>query len=88
MIQDENPLVQRVGVRVADALHELSSLFKPGAKLTFLARHPDAPDGSRDMVITEDDLGEVIAALSIRRQCELSKALCAAAATQEGEGHE
>jgi hypothetical protein len=59
--------VQQVGAEISRHLNEIAELFKPGAKLTFVSRSPDFPDGSRDMVLTSDDLGAVIAALEIRR---------------------
>lgn len=62
-----HPDVQRVGRAVGEHLAEMAALFKPGVKLTFLARRPEAPDGSQDMVLTDDDLTSAIAALTIRR---------------------
>lgn len=43
-------------------LHEVEmEYFKPGIKLTFLARMPGNPEG--DMLLTKDDLDEVIKAI-------------------------
>jgi hypothetical protein len=52
------------------ALEKLSKIPNPGAKLTLLVRRPEAPDGSQDMVVTDDDLNEAIRALEIRRDAE------------------
>lgn len=49
------------------ALERLAGLALPGAKLTLLVRRPEALDGSQDIVITDDDLEAVIAALRIRQ---------------------
>jgi hypothetical protein len=63
MIAD--PKVTSVGREIASHLADLADLFKPGAKLTLLVRRPEHPDGSQDMVVTDDGLHEVIAALWI-----------------------
>ena len=68
-----HPDVQRVGQIIGEHLGEIASLFKPGTKLTFLARRPNAPDGSQDMVMTDDTLADAIAALTIRRDAEGSR---------------
>lgn len=66
MITHENPLVQATGQEIADRLADIADMFKPGAKLTLLVRHPDYPNGDRDVVITDDSLAAVIDALRIR----------------------
>jgi hypothetical protein len=53
------------------ALERLAKIPKPGAKLTLLVRRPEAPDGSQDMVITDDDIDAVIRALEIRKSEEV-----------------
>ena len=42
--------------KAADALHELSTMLRPGAKLTLVCRRPDVPDGSQDILLTDDDV--------------------------------
>lgn len=69
-----SPEVQRVGREIQWHLGEIAELFKPGVKLTFLARHPDSPYGTADMVLTDDTLFEAIAALEIRRVAEEAEA--------------
>lgn len=51
--------LQRVHAAVSDALNDLAPLFRGGVKLTFVARRPDVPDGSQDLVITNDGLAAV-----------------------------
>jgi len=60
-------VVQMFHKRAADALHRLSKELLPGAKLTLLVRRPEAPDGSQDILITDDETSEAIRALEIRR---------------------
>jgi hypothetical protein len=69
-VSTQTPEVARVGEIISDQLARLATLFKPGVKLTFLARSPDAPDGARDMVVTDDTLDAAIAALTIRRDAD------------------
>lgn len=56
-------------VREDVSLHmtEILTNFKPGAKITVLVRRPEHRDGSQDFVLTNDDLGEAIEALTIRK---------------------
>lgn len=55
--------------KASQALERLAGLALPGAKLTLLVRRPEAPSGSQDMVITDDDdIEAVITALRIRQQ--------------------
>lgn len=61
-----NP-ARAAGLVIGDHLAEIAALFRPGMKLTLVARDPDHFDGSRDMVVTADDLSLVIAALEISR---------------------
>lgn len=49
---------------IGGLLTEASFVFKPGMKLTFIARRPDKPD--QDFVMTDDDPAEAIAALERR----------------------
>ena len=63
MIRDK---LADVAERISEHLTEISELFVPGTKLTLLARQPSHPDGSRDLVQTNDDLPSAIAALTIR----------------------
>lgn len=62
-IEHANPGVARTGNIIADHLDKISRLFKPGAKLTIVVRRPDMPDGSQDMIISDDTVDDVIAAL-------------------------
>lgn len=60
-----NKKVRFAGEVIETHLLQIEKVFKPGMKLTLVARHPDHPDGSRDMVVSGDDLNLVIAALQI-----------------------
>lgn len=62
--------VQEVGAAVSEHLAEIAEMFKDGAKLTFLARFPDWPDGSRDMLVTNDSLDGIVDAVRIRQASE------------------
>ncbi len=56
--------VIEAGDRMADHLADIAKLFVPGMKLTLLARHPGFPDGSRDIVMGDDqDLEAIVAAV-------------------------
>jgi len=74
MTQQSDPLVQAVGQEVSQALGNLAPLFKPGVRLTFVARRPECPDGSQDMVITDDDLFDVMKALKLRQMAKAGEA--------------
>lgn len=49
-------------------LNEIGSLPAPGTKLTLVARTPTHPDGSRDIVFTDDDLDQVVEAIRISQK--------------------
>lgn len=70
MTSNVSPQVARFHEEAGERLHELSTMVLPGAKLTLLVRRPEAPDGSQDMVVTDDDISEVLKALEIRRTAE------------------
>lgn len=63
----QDPVVREVGYQIGGYMERIAKLFKPGVKLTMVARRPETPDGSQDMVLTDDDLDRVIAALEIRK---------------------
>lgn len=65
------PDVQRAGEMVADYCDEIKRLFKPPMRLTVLVRMPDYPDGSRDFILTDDQL-DLAAAAILRRKKEPS----------------
>jgi len=61
-IEHDNLYVKQLGTEIAAELADLARFFKPGVRLTFMARQPGYPD--RDMIITDDgldDLAEMIA---------------------------
>jgi hypothetical protein len=55
------PNTHRAFNRVQDALNELGDEFVEGAQLTFIMRMPGNTEA--EMVVTNDDLDEVIATL-------------------------
>jgi hypothetical protein len=69
-VSGQSEIVRGVGHLISEHLGEIAALFKPGTKLTLLARQPHMPDGSQDMVLTDDTLDRAIAALVIRRDLE------------------
>ncbi len=65
-----NRRVARLGELVQEHLDDISALFRPGAKVTLIVRHPGYP--KRDFVITGDDwegVAEVVER-SKRREAE------------------
>lgn len=56
---------------VANHCGEISDLFKRGAKVTVLVRNPDLEDG--DMLVTDDQIDLVIAALGKLKEKEEMK---------------
>ncbi len=73
--------LDEVHAETADHLAAIARLWKPGTKLTLLARQPAAIDGSQDYVATDDELEHAIAALRIR----LGEPAAVPVATGEGE---
>jgi hypothetical protein len=57
--------LQEVQAEVADRMDEIKSLFKAGAKITVLVRHPGKPE--QDFLMTDDHLDEVVAAANRRK---------------------
>jgi hypothetical protein len=58
--------LDRVQEITSDCMARIQRCFKPGAKITVLVRTTSHPDGSRDFVMTDDDIEAAIAALRIR----------------------
>jgi hypothetical protein len=56
----------RVRGAIEQHLAEIHGLFLPGSKITILIRQPDHPDGSRDLVMTDDTLHAAVNALQQR----------------------
>lgn len=61
-----HPKVAEVGGKISEYLNEIAQLFKPGAKLTLVVRHPSHPAGDQDMVLTNDQLPLAIKAIEQR----------------------
>jgi hypothetical protein len=61
------PRVREAAEIIGDHLDAILSLFKPGKKITVVVRDPEAPDHSRDLVQTNDDIDEAIKALARRK---------------------
>jgi hypothetical protein len=64
-----NDLV-RARENVAAAMEDIVRMFKPGAKIAVLVRAPGFPD--RDLLMTDDDLDELIAMIRRRKAVEPS----------------
>jgi hypothetical protein len=57
-------------VVIADCMDDILRCFKPGVKITVVARSANYPDGSRDLIMTDDDLALVISAIEMRAKAE------------------
>jgi len=62
------PLPDYISDEIADHLDEIAKLFKK-PKVTLVVRAPEMPDGEGDLVMTDDDLDQVVGAI-MRRQSE------------------
>lgn len=51
--------------RISGYLVKIESCFTEPVKITLVARNPAFPDGSRDVLLTNDDLAEMKRALEI-----------------------
>ncbi len=56
--------------RISGYLVAIEGVFIEPVKLTLLARNPAFPDGSRDMLLTNDDLAEMKRALEVLEKAE------------------
>lgn len=54
--------------RISDYLVKIEGCFSEPVRLTLVARNPAFPDGSRDMLLTNDDLTETKRALETLEQ--------------------
>ena len=66
MTPEERRRIDDAAQRVQWHLDEIERLFKPGVKITLLVRTPSHPDGSRDFLMTNDRVGDAIAAIRRR----------------------
>jgi hypothetical protein len=62
-----NRIVQDASEIVSDHMDAILKCFKPGALITVVVRHPDKPDGSKNMVLTNDTIDGAIEALQISK---------------------
>jgi hypothetical protein len=60
--------VQELHADICDALGDLSELFVPGMKLTFIARFPG--NGEADVLVSDDKMPEIIALVERRIKAE------------------
>lgn len=61
-----------VQLRISDHLEKMENMFRPGVKVTFLARTPGNDEA--DFVMTNDDLSDAINALERRKLAGKDKA--------------
>ena len=61
----DNDRVRKLWVQVSEVLEEIRSSFVTPDKfrLTLVVRHPDYPDGSRDVLVSDDTEEELLAAI-------------------------
>lgn len=64
---DARALLMAAQIAVSKHMEAIVARFKPGVKITVLVRTPGFPGGERDLLMTDDDLGDAIKALEIRR---------------------
>jgi hypothetical protein len=62
-----------VSEKISDHMFAIQTLFKPGMKITLLIRAPDHPDGSRDLLMTDDLIDEAVAAMLRRKREGVSR---------------
>lgn len=62
--------VQSVGEMVMACMDAIAAQFKAPVRITVVVRAPDWPDGSRDMIVTADNLVEVIGAIQTQMATE------------------
>jgi len=53
-------IIAEAGSVIGGHMDKILALFKPGAKITVVVRFPGLPD--RDLIMSDDELEEVIAA--------------------------
>lgn len=68
MVETNNSRMLALQEGIAAHLDKIASMFKPGVQVTCLVRSSAFPDGSRDVIVTSDDLGEVMKAMEIQVQ--------------------
>lgn len=68
--------------QIGSALAELSKLFKPDMKLTFIARHPTHKE--RYVIVTEDDLAGLASLLAAESAKEAAPAVAGPSGTRNG----
>lgn len=62
----DNYALERVRRDVGDLLYRASKHFKPGARMTIIARQPGKPE--QDFVLTDDTLDEIAALVERRKE--------------------
>lgn len=67
------PKVREAGRAIQEMMADIADMFVPGYRITVVARNPEFPDGSRDMVLTDDTWEGIMTALRIRQIVERSK---------------
>ena len=65
-MRGKDALLADAAETAGEHLAAIQALFKPGVKVTLLVRTTTHPDGSRDFILTDDDLNEAIKAIRIR----------------------
>lgn len=60
-------LVEQLHRELEGILNDVGGLFVPGAKITLLVRQPSHPDGTADVVVSNDTIDDAVAALLIRK---------------------
>ena len=62
-VDSRERVLDQLHADAGELLHQIADLFKPGAKLTLVVRVPEFPDGTRDVLLTDDTAPEIIKAI-------------------------
>ena len=76
---------------VGNRMDQILAHFKDGSKITVVVRQPDDPYGTRDFMMTNDELDKVVAGLTRKRYqtgrrawlCAASSRTCRTMSTRE-----
>lgn len=60
---ERNRRIENMRRSASHHLEQIAKLFNPGMKLTLVVRNPDEPDGSQNVLLTDDTIPEVVLAL-------------------------
>jgi hypothetical protein len=65
-------IVQHVGDRIAEQMEQISKMFKAGAKITVMVRHPERPGA--DLLVSDDTFNGMLAIIRRRKLADEARA--------------